>query len=39
MQLTITIDDAMYERALALADPGTPELDIFHQALTVFIRV
>ena len=39
MRTTVTIDDALYEQALELADPGTDKAELFRQAMTVFVRV
>jgi len=39
MRTTITIDDALFERALALADPGTDKADLFREAIKTFVRV
>lgn len=38
MQVTLALDDALYERALELAEPGTDANALVHQALTVFIQ-
>ncbi|WP_237673411.1 type II toxin-antitoxin system VapB family antitoxin [Vreelandella profundi] len=40
MRITITIDDALYEQALELAEPslGKPS-DIFKEALETYVRV
>lgn len=39
MRTTVTIDDALYEKALELADPGMEKSDIFREAMKVFVRV
>nr|MBF0682046.1 type II toxin-antitoxin system VapB family antitoxin [Pseudomonas sp.] len=39
MRTTVTIDDALYEQALALADPGMDKADIFREAMKTFVRV
>lgn len=39
MRTTITIDDALYEKALAAADPGMIKADLFREALETFVRV
>lgn len=39
MQITVTIDDAMYEKALELADPELDKSEIFQEALRTFVRV
>jgi len=40
MRITITIDDALYEQALELAEPGlcTPA-EIFQEAMKTYVRV
>ena len=39
MRTTVTIDDELYARALALADPAMDRADIFREAMKVFVRV
>ncbi|KKN65693.1 hypothetical protein LCGC14_0479180 [marine sediment metagenome] len=40
MRITITIDDALYEQALELAEPGLSKpSDIFQEALRSYVRV
>lgn len=39
MRTTVTIDDELFQRALALADPGTDKADLFREAMKVFVRV
>lgn len=39
MRTTVTIDDALYERALEATDPAMDEVDLFHEALKTFIRI
>jgi Arc/MetJ family transcription regulator len=39
MRTTVTIDDALYQRALELADPGMDKADIFREAMKTFVRV
>lgn len=39
MRTTVTIDDALYEQALELADPGTDKADLFRAAMQTFVRV
>jgi hypothetical protein len=36
---TVTIDDALYEKALELADPDMDKSDIFLEAIKTFVRV
>ena len=39
MRTTVTIDDALYERALELADPSMDKADLFREAIKTFVRV
>lgn len=39
MRTTVTIDDALYEMALEVADPGMDKSDIFREAIKTFVRV
>jgi len=39
MRTTVTIDDALYEEALALADPTMDKADLFREAIKTFVRV
>ncbi len=39
MLTTISIDDALYQKALELADPGMDKADLFREAISTFIRV
>ncbi len=39
MRTTVTIDDALYEQALEMADPGMDKADIFREAIKTFVRV
>ena len=39
MRKTITIDDALYARALELADPSMDKADLFREAVKTFVRV
>ncbi|WP_339485467.1 type II toxin-antitoxin system VapB family antitoxin [Pseudomonas sp. EL_65y_Pfl2_R95] len=39
MRTTITIDDALYKKALEMADPTMDKADIFREAMKTFIRV
>lgn len=39
MRTTVTIDDALYERALEVADPEMDKADIFREAMKTFVRV
>jgi hypothetical protein len=39
MRTTVTLDDELYRKALAMADPGMDKADLFREAVTTFIRV
>jgi Arc/MetJ family transcription regulator len=39
MRTTITIDDALYQKALDLADSKLDTADLFREAINTFIRV
>lgn len=39
MRTTVTIDDALYEKALELPDPDMNRSDIFREAIKTFVRV
>lgn len=39
MRTTVTIDDALYARAMQVADPGMDKTDLFRQAIQTFVRV
>lgn len=39
MRTTVTIDDALYEKALEVADPAMDRSDLFREAVKTFIRV
>lgn len=39
MRTTVTVDDELYERALALADPGMDKSELFREAIKTFIRI
>lgn len=39
MRTTVTIDDALYQRALEVADPGMEKADLFREAIKTFVRV
>ncbi len=39
MRTTVTIDDALYEKALAAADPDVSKPDLFREAMETFVRV
>ena len=35
----MTIDDALYQRALEMADPDMDKADLFREAIKTFVRV
>jgi hypothetical protein len=39
MRTTVTIDDALYQQALELAEPGMDKADLFRVAMQTFVRV
>ena len=39
MRTTVTIDDALYEKALEVADINMDKSDIFREAIKTFVRV
>lgn len=39
MRTTVTIDDLLYEQALAVADPGMDKAELFREAIKTFVRV
>jgi hypothetical protein len=39
MRTTVTIEDALYEEALAVADPSMDKSDLFREAIKTFVRV
>lgn len=39
MRTTVTIDDVLYEKALAVADPAMDKADLFREAIKTFVRV
>lgn len=39
MRTTVTIDDELYEQALALADPGLDNAELIREAVRTFVRV
>lgn len=39
MRTTVTIDDALYQQALELADPEMDKADLFREAVKTFVRV
>ncbi len=39
MRTTVTIDDALYAKALEVADPDMDRADVFREAIKTFVRV
>lgn len=39
MRTTVTIEDDLYEKALAVADPDMDRADLFREAVRTFVRV
>lgn len=39
MRTTVTIEDALYEKAVELAGPGFDKADIFREAVKTYVRV
>ena len=39
MRTTITIDDALYEKAMEMAGPDVARTDIFREAMKTYVRV
>jgi Arc/MetJ family transcription regulator len=39
MRTTVTIDDALYEQAIHMADPSMDKADLFREAIKTYIRV
>ncbi|HEV7833391.1 MAG TPA: type II toxin-antitoxin system VapB family antitoxin [Caballeronia sp.] len=39
MRTTVTLEDALYEEALELADPNMDKSDLFREAIKTFVRV
>lgn len=39
MRTTVTIEDALYEKALEMADPTMDKSEIFREAIKTFVRV
>lgn len=39
MRTTVTIDDALYEQALELAEPGMDKAELIRAAIQTFVRV
>ena len=39
MRTTISIDDALYQKAIELADPDMDKAELFREAVKTFVRV
>lgn len=39
MRTTVTIEDALYNEALEVADPSMDKADLFREALKTFVRI
>lgn len=39
MRTTVTIDDALIQQALELAEPGMDKAELFKEAIKTFVRV
>ncbi|MDR2839482.1 MAG: type II toxin-antitoxin system VapB family antitoxin [Azonexus sp.] len=39
MRTTVTIDDALYEQALEVADPDMDKADLFREAIKLFVQI
>ena len=39
MKITVTIEDALYEKALEFADPAMDDSDVISEAIKTFIRM
>lgn len=39
MRTTVTIEDELYDRALAVADPAMDKADLFREAVKAFVQV
>ncbi|MBE0507568.1 MAG: type II toxin-antitoxin system VapB family antitoxin [Marinospirillum sp.] len=39
MRTTVSIDDALYELALEVADPAMDKADLFREAIKTFVRI
>lgn len=37
MRTTVTIDDALYNKALEVADPSMDKADLFREAIQMFV--
>ena len=39
MRTTISIDDALYQKAIELAEPGMDKAELFREAVKTFVRI
>jgi Arc/MetJ family transcription regulator len=39
MRTTVTIDDALYQKVLEMADPDMDKTEIFREAMKTFLRI
>jgi hypothetical protein len=39
LRIRVTLDDALYEKALEMADPEMDKADLFREAVETFVRV
>ena len=39
MRTTVTIEDALYQRALDLSEPGIEKAELFREAIKTYVRV
>lgn len=39
MRIPVTIDDALFERALQVAEPGIEKSDLIREAVKTYVRV
>lgn len=39
MHTTVTIDDALYQRALELSDPQMDQVDVLREAVMTYVRL
>lgn len=39
MRITVTIDDALFERALEVSEPGIEKADLIREAVKTYVRI
>ncbi len=39
MRTTVTIDDSLFERAVAMLEPGVDRSEVFREAMATYVRV